>query len=143
MPHERRHFVRVLFDAPAQLTMAHGMARVRVLDMSLRGALVSAPDTLALPVGGICSLQLQLGDSPAHGIRQRIRMRARVVYRDSTCAGLLCLHTDLDSVTHLRRLIELQLGDPALLGRDLAELGGRASAGAGVDSSHKNSSIPV
>ena len=29
---------------------------------------------------------------------------------------------DLDSVTHLRRLIELQLGAPSLLERDLAEL---------------------
>jgi hypothetical protein len=34
----------------------------------------------------------------------------------------LCRSIDLDTVTHLRRLIELQLGDPALLERDLAEL---------------------
>ena len=36
--------------------------------------------------------------------------------------GLLFHTIDLDSVTHLRRLIELQLGDPALLQRDLAAL---------------------
>lgn len=35
---------------------------------------------------------------------------------------LLCRSIDLDSVTHLRRLIELQLGAPSLLERDLAEL---------------------
>lgn len=136
MPHERRHFIRVLFSAPAQLTTAHGTALVRVLDMSLRGALVSLPETLLVPIGSHCRLQLQLGDSPASAMRQGIRMRNRVVYRGSSCAGLLCLYTDLDSVTHLRRLIELQLGDPALLERDLAELGVRASAGF-------DSSIPV
>ena len=36
--------------------------------------------------------------------------------------GLVCRSIDLDSVTHLRRLLELQLGDPTLLERDLAAL---------------------
>ena len=137
MPHERRHFVRVLFDAPAQLTSAHGTAPVRVFDMSLRGVFISAPVTLLLSVGSICRLQMLLGQTLNCGARQRISMRTRVVYREGDCAGLLCEHTDLDSMTHLRRLIELQLGDPALLERDLAELGGRASAG--FDSSSKSS----
>lgn len=138
MPHERRHFIRVLFDAPAHLTMAHGTALVRVLDMSLRGALINVPENLLLPVGSFCRLQLHLGKAPSSS-RQRITMRTRVVYRSSDCAGLLCLHTDLDSVTHLRRLIELQLGDPALLERDLAELGVLSSVG--CDNSN-HSSIP-
>ena len=36
--------------------------------------------------------------------------------------GLRCLHMDLDSITHLRRLIEWQLGTAELLERDLAQL---------------------
>ena len=32
MPHERRHFVRVQFDSPAQLTSAQGTLDVQVLD---------------------------------------------------------------------------------------------------------------
>ena len=49
-------------------------------------------------------------------------MTAGIAHVDGNRAGLLCRSIDLDSVTHLRRLIELQLGDPALLERDLAEL---------------------
>ena len=47
---------------------------------------------------------------------------AEVAHIESHCVGLLCRSIDLDSVTHLRRLIELQLGAPSLLERDLAEL---------------------
>ena len=54
-------------------------------------------------------------------------MTALVAHVDARQLGLLCTHSDLDSVTHLRRLIELQLGDPSLLERDLGELVGAAS----------------
>jgi hypothetical protein len=37
-------------------------------------------------------------------------------------AGLLCLDIDIDSVTHLRRLVELNLGDSDLLERELSAL---------------------
>ncbi len=43
MPHERRHFVRVGFDAPALLTTATDAFSVHVLDLSLKGALLVAP----------------------------------------------------------------------------------------------------
>jgi hypothetical protein len=51
-----------------------------------------------------------------------ITMETRVVHREGDDAGLRCLSIDLDSVTHLRRLVELNLGDPALLDRELSEL---------------------
>ena len=44
MPHERRHYVRVQFDAPALLTIATAAFSVQVLDLSLKGALVTLPD---------------------------------------------------------------------------------------------------
>jgi hypothetical protein len=40
--------------------------------------------------------------------------------------GLKCTHIDLDSVTHLRQLIERNSQDPALLVRELALLTGGA-----------------
>ena len=36
--------------------------------------------------------------------------------------GLQCESIDLDSITHLRRLVELNAGDPALLDRELSSL---------------------
>ena len=37
--------------------------------------------------------------------------------------GLRCVDIDLDSITHLRRLVELNLGETELLERELSALG--------------------
>ena len=122
MPYERRHFTRVLFDAPALLTTGNGTFEVQVLDLSLKGALVQVPAELTLPPGAPCQLMVPLAATEKH-----IAMSAEVTHGGGLHVGLLCRTMDLDSVTHLRRLIELQLGDPALLERDLAALiSGRA-----------------
>ena len=117
MPHERRHFVRVGFDAPALLTTATAAFSVHVLDLSLKGALIMVPAQAALGQGTLCQLTSPLADTGNH-----IAMSTEVAHVQGLHTGLLCKGIDLDSVTHLRRLIELQLGDPALLERDLGEL---------------------
>ena len=117
MPHERRHFVRVGFEAPALLTTATEAFSVQVLDVSLKGALLLAPPQTSLEPGMLCQLTIPLAETGNH-----IAMSTEVAHLHGLHAGLLCRGIDLDSVTHLRRLIELQLGDPALLERDLGEL---------------------
>lgn len=117
MPHERRHFVRVGFDAPALLTTATDAYSVHVQDLSLKGALLMVPAQANLEAGVLCQLTIPLADTGNH-----IAMSAEVAHLEGLHTGLLCRGIDLDSVTHLRRLIELQLGDPALLERDLGEL---------------------
>ena len=117
MPHDRRHFTRVLFDAPALLTTGNGTFEVHVLDLSLKGALVQGPVGMALPSGAPCQLVVPLAATGKH-----IAMSAEVAHVDGLHLGLLCRSMDLDSITHLRRLIELQLGDPTLLQRDLCAL---------------------
>ena len=115
MPYERRHFIRVLFQAPGWLTTQHDSVPVQVLDVSLKGALVVVLETL--PVGTGCRLTVPLTETG-----ESITMAMRVAQVQDHHLGLACRSIDLDSVTHLRRLIELQLGDPALLERDLAAL---------------------
>ena len=117
MPYERRHFTRVLFDAPALLTTVNGTLEVQVLDLSLKGALVQLSAGVTLPSGAPCHLVVPLAATDKH-----IAMSAEVAHVGGQHLGLLCCSMDLDSVTHLRRLIELQLGDPALLERDLGSL---------------------
>ena len=117
MPHERRHFVRVMFATQAQLACEGALLDVRVLDVSLKGALVTLPEGSSLQQNVRCTLTLPLTSGTGH-----IQMEMRVAHIEGQQLGLLCLHSDLDSVTHLRRLIELQLGDPKLLERDLREL---------------------
>jgi len=117
MPHERRHYIRVTFDAPALLATAEGTYSAQVLDLSLKGALVALAPGVVLPQGTLCQLTVPLTSTSDH-----IAMSTEVAHVEGHFVGLLCRTIDLDSVTHLRRLIELQLGAPSLLERDLAEL---------------------
>jgi len=49
-------------------------------------------------------------------------MSCEVAHIEGDHIGLLCRSIDLDSITHLRHLIELNLGDAALLEREFKAL---------------------
>ena len=117
MPYERRHFVRVSFDAPAQLATPHGTFSVHVLDLSLKGALITVPTSAQLQRGMQCQLTLALTETSNH-----IAMSTEVTHVEGLHTGLLCRGIDLDSVTHLRRLVALNLGDETLAEREFAQL---------------------
>ena len=113
----RRHFSRIAFHSPADLITSHGHEHVVVLDLSLKGALVRLPASRRFAPGENCTLHVKLG---APGTL--IRMQGNVAHVEGLYAGLVCHNLDLDSATHLRRLVELNLGDPALLERELSAL---------------------
>ena len=117
MAYGRRQFIRVSYDAPASLTTTNGTFQVHVHDLSLKGALVDLHAGVELEAGTLCQLKLTLAPSPQH-----ITMSVEVARGHDQHTGLRCLHMDLDSITHLRRLIEWQLGAAELLERDLAQL---------------------
>lgn len=114
---ERRHFSRIAFESPARLVTVDTAVAVQVLDLSMKGALLALPAGQEAVDGALCLLDLPL--APHEG---RITMAAQVVHLQDDRAGLLCLGIDLESITHLRRLIELNLGDAALAERDLRAL---------------------
>lgn len=114
---ERRHHLRIAFDAPAELTTDLGVLQVMVMDLSLKGALVTLPLQGTLGVGTYCGLRIVLSEGG-----DRIAMMARVAQIQGKYAGLKIRSIDLDSVSHLRRLIELNAGDPGLLDRELRAL---------------------
>lgn len=53
----------------------------------------------------------------------QISMQVTLAHTLATRLGLHCDHIDLDSISHLKRLVELNLGDPAQLQRELGLLG--------------------
>lgn len=63
MPHERRHFVRVSFDAPALLTTSSNAFSVHVQDLSLKGALIVAPAQAGLEPGMLCQITIPLAET--------------------------------------------------------------------------------
>lgn len=115
-----RRFLRTVFQAPARLNLAGRMREVQLLDVSFKGALVDLGEALRCPIGTHGRLRLLLSSTTF------IAMDIQVARVQGSCLGLQCTHIDLDSVTHLRQLIEHNAQDPALLGRELAVLIGSA-----------------
>lgn len=115
-PNERRQFWRSDFDAQAHVTLLGRNHVVRLLDISLQGALVEADSSWNPQAGQRCHLRLEL----APGVV--IVMESIVAHVDGALIGLRCDHIDLDSLTHLRHLVEFNAQDPAVLGQDLAKL---------------------
>jgi hypothetical protein len=114
---EKRHFTRIPFEAAAHLASGKQKWISKMLDISLKGVLVERPRDWAIPVGQTVQVALELQDSDV-----TISMDAVVAHIEHNHIGFACKHIDLDSISHLRRLIELNLGDPELLNRELAAL---------------------
>ena len=117
MTDERRHHSRIAFHAPARLALDDGSIDAFVLDISLKGALIELPANKSIGQDATGTLHVILTE-----MDDQISMSIRVAHNKDRHAGLLCLAIDIDSVTHLRRLVELNLGDPELLERELSAL---------------------
>ena len=115
---ERRQFSRILFDAWAELRQGDHLWNATVVDLSLKGLLVRQPEDWQVDANQPLVATIQLDNHTA------IQMSVRLRHFDAGLLGFECEHIDLDSITNLRRLVELNLGDPELLERQLGALGG-------------------
>jgi PilZ domain len=115
----RRKFQRILFDADTKIEGAPGSATAKLIDISLNGALIQNQGDWPCAIGDDASISIQL-DKDEEFI---IRMQTKVTHIEQDQIGMHCEHIDMDSITHLRRLLELNLGDSSLLERELAALG--------------------
>ena len=116
---DRRRNRRVLFDAPVSLQTAGGESYETVLiDISLKGALTKIPKNWHVATDEPISLCIRLNQADAV-----ISMQCRIVHTEDDTIGFHCQAMDMDSITHLRRLVELNLGDSELLARELTALG--------------------
>jgi hypothetical protein len=113
---EHRRFTRVPFPAMVILRAGGNQWECAVIDISLKGALLSRPATWSAKSGQDVDLDVQV----AEGVR--IRMQGVVAHIEADHIGVTCQHIDLDSAAHLRRLVELNLGNEAQLHRELQAL---------------------
>ncbi|WP_250656754.1 PilZ domain-containing protein [Alkalimarinus coralli] len=114
---DKRHFSRILFDATCTLHQGDTEWPTELLDISLQGMLVKRPESfeanLLSPFEAVIRLS-EAGDS--------IIMSLKLAHQESTHLGFACEYIDIDSITHLKRLVELNLGNPELLNRELEAL---------------------
>lgn len=117
MSDDRRRFSRIPFDAPTILQQDHWQTTVQLCDISLRGLLLLQPDNWA-QADTTQPLQVIIELSSL----EHIHMETRLAFIREGLLGLECTHIDLDSISHLKRLVMLNLGDEALAERELAAL---------------------
>ncbi len=115
---EKRKFSRVPFSATTVLIADKESWECQLIDISVKGALIELPPDCTLNKGKKVNLELRLNESDVV-----IKMDLVVAHITDSHAGCFCEQIDAVSMTHLRRLIELNLGDPDALYRELAQLG--------------------
>jgi len=115
----RRHFTRIHFDTDYQLSTSDGNNQWsgHVVDLSLHGMLIERPDTFSGARGDNFILELILSANDVS-----IKLEAQLAHAHDDLIGFECKHIDVESMTHLRRVLELNLGDPKLMEREIAEM---------------------
>ena len=113
-----RRFSRVPFNTETLLSSGQQCLQCRLLDISIKGALIETPAEMRFELGQSTQLEVNLDHS---GIA--ITMDMRVAHVTGNHIGLKCEKIDSESIAHLRRLVELNLGDAELVNRELMQLG--------------------
>lgn len=116
MTHERRRFSRIDFDARVELVQDAKNWQAQLLDISLKGLLLAKLGPFHLQPTLPVSVKIILSDQTS------IAMSANVVHQTLEQLHLACSSIDLESMSHLRRLIELNIGDANAAERELSEL---------------------
>jgi hypothetical protein len=115
---ERRKFSRILFDAQVELAQGENHWRASLLDISLKGLLLQHKLPAEIAIDQPILVKVLLADNTS------IAMSVMTAHQHLDQVGFICTSIDIDSVCHLRRLIELNLGDARAAERELSELAG-------------------
>lgn len=117
---DKRRFTRVLHDSHVTISNDAGTWHSQLIDISLKGALVVKPEDWRAGQGEKFTLDIELGDIADIVIHME---GAAVAHAKKNSIGFECLDIDVDSIAHLKRLMELNLGDAGLVHRELYALG--------------------
>ncbi len=118
-----RRFSRITFDSSVQIASGENRWETKLLDICLNGAMAIQPAQWSGDKGMDCTLSIKLGaDGPT------VIMESTMVHAEKGRLGFRCNSIDVDSITHLRRLVELNLGDAKLADRELSALLERSAA---------------
>ncbi len=116
LSNDKRHFHRIFYNADVTLSNELDTHSCQLVDISLKGCLLRFETPWTQPLEDTFTLNLQLSDEVS------INMQVSIAHIVGNDAGFKCEHIDIDSISQLRRLVELNLGNSDLLERDLLAL---------------------
>ena len=114
---ERRRFSRIIYQVPAKASQDRLQLNGFVQDLSLHGVLLHCDDALLFNHSLPLHVSFQLNDSDVV-----IQLEASIISTNNTSMRLRIEHLDIDSISHLKRLVELNVGDDELLHREIEHL---------------------
>ena len=103
---EKRNFSRINFKANSQIEFDNNTYEGVLLDISLRGALLSFKDPVPLKKKDCCTLIICL-----HSSDIKLIFEAELVHIHKNNLGFKFLREDIGTMTHLRNLLSLNVGD--------------------------------
>ena len=112
----QRHFTRISLHAPALLSTPGEEWETRLIDLSLAGALVELPNGWTGRTGSYYTLRVQLTNQSYFSTEVVIRQA------DGDRLGMAFADLDQHGRDVIRWLMELNLGDTALLTHELSDL---------------------
>ncbi|MCZ4295167.1 PilZ domain-containing protein [Vibrio sinaloensis] len=114
---ERRRFSRIVYQAQAVLTQESVEVIALVSDLSLHGLLLTSEQSDLLDAGKQVDVEFSLPGSDV-----TIQLVGNIVGLNNNVIRLSIDHIDIESIGHLKRLVELNVGDDELLHRDIEHL---------------------
>jgi hypothetical protein len=111
---EKRYFKRVNFPAEVQVICGENILHGDLLDISLKGALISIHEPGILRAGRQATVRIYLSSSAIS-----ITAEADVVHQRGEDFGFKFFRIDAESMGHLRRLLELNLGSSETVASEL------------------------
>jgi len=115
---EHRHTHRVKFNTLVEFETIDFNYTCELVDISVQGALLATGSATIPDVGTQCKITIRLNEDQ----ESRIIMIGHVAREMKNAIGIHCDSIDVDSMTHLRRLVEYNLGDVELVHRDFDAL---------------------
>ena len=114
---DRRQFQRISFDAPVEIAQGRHRGFTKVLDVSLKGILIKTPD-IPIDISRPVQIRILLSDEV------QIAMTAEWANEHKGTMAFSWIQVDIESLIHLRRLLEFNTGDESLIEREISRLAG-------------------
>ncbi len=103
---EKRYFSRISFKAHSQIEFNDEVYEGGLLDLSLRGALINFKDQIPMKMNNSCTIMIHL-----HSTDIKLLFEAELVHIHENNLGFKFVSEDIGSMTHLRNLLSLNIGD--------------------------------
>ena len=114
---EHRLFHRISLVEKTDIEVSGKNCEAMLVDISLKGALVTLPHELHSETGLPCKLTIHLDESDI-----KLIISGEIVHCHDNLTGIKFTLIDLDSMIHLRRLLELNTAKPEQVRSELSSL---------------------